>query len=224
MFKTLEGASRPTRRPPRSLHNRVLFSHRFSDLVFYRLFLDFDNPFGSILEHLSCFLHPFFEHGICIVFSLIFNEFSDHWFYENLILTLDSSSKTRIRRFRNCIGFSLILDLILALRLIDFSRNFLFFCNWFAHWFFIMLLMENASQMAPKKFSRGLPFWLPFRDLFRTSICWCILVALWLTFGTLWPPSGSLWVPVGSLPAHFWYLLAPFCTLLAPFGSLLASF
>ena len=60
--------ARPSRRPS---GHAALFSHRFSDLFFDRLFLDFGFHFASILEHLSCFLHPFFEHRICIVFLQI---------------------------------------------------------------------------------------------------------------------------------------------------------
>ena len=65
--------------------------------------------------------------------------------------------------------------------------------------------------------SGGPPFFHLFRDLFRRSIFWCILVAPWLTFGSLLAPIGSLLAPVGSL-------LAPVGSLLAPFGSLLAHF
>ena len=57
--------ARPSRRPS---GHAALFSHRFSDLFFAGLFLDFGLHFGSILDNCSCFLHPFFEHQICIDF------------------------------------------------------------------------------------------------------------------------------------------------------------
>ena len=69
-------------------------------------------------------------------------------------------------------------------------------------------------------------FWLPFRALFRRSTFWCILVALWLTFGfllaplgCLFAPSGSLLAPFGSLLSHFWCPLAHFSCPWAQFCS-----
>ena len=41
----------------------------FLNLNFDQYFLDFGSHFGSLLEHFLCFLHPFFVHRICIVFS-----------------------------------------------------------------------------------------------------------------------------------------------------------
>ena len=57
------------------------FSHRFSDLVFYRFCLDFDSQVGTILEHFSCFLHHFFEHRIYMDFWSTF-----YWFLVPLIM------------------------------------------------------------------------------------------------------------------------------------------
>ena len=63
-----------------------------------------------------------------------------------------------------------------------------------------------------------------FRDLFRTSILGCILVALWFTLGTLWAPIGSLLASFGSFWHPFGPLWLPFGTLWLPFGSLLVPF
>ena len=81
--------------------------------------------------------------------------------------------------------------------------------------------------------SRGSPFWLPFRDLFRRSIFRCILVALWLTLGSILAPFGSLlapfWLPFGSFLDPFWFSFDSvwlFCSILEfiglPFISLLS--
>ena len=61
--------------PPGGSMHAALFSHRFSDLVFYRLVLGFGSHLGSILQHFSCFLHTFFEHRIRIDFLSIFYRF-----------------------------------------------------------------------------------------------------------------------------------------------------
>ena len=73
--------------------------------------------------------------------------------------------------------------------------------------------------------------WRPFRDLVRTSVCRCLLVALWLPLRSLWAPFGSLWALFGSLSVIYSLHLAPFGSLWLPsgilslpFGSHLASF
>ena len=102
----------------------------------------------------------------------------------------------------------------------------------FSHWFSSIFITFSASIFASifssifdgkwlPKTSGGIPvrapFWRPFRDLFRRSTFWCILVVLWLTFGSLLAPLGrllasfgSLLVPFGSLLDHFWCPLVHF--------------
>jgi hypothetical protein len=67
-----------------------------------------------------------------------------------------------------------------------------------------------------QKESKRKTFWWPFGNFFRRSICWCILVALRLTFATLLVPTGSLWVLIGSLLAHLGFQLAFFGHPLVP--------
>ena len=121
----------------------------------------------------------------------------------------------------------------------DFSKNFNPKNNEISHGFFMKFMTFSASIFASIFSSIFDGKWLPewsgkmyvfwprellyyppvhtFRDLFRRSIFWCILVAPWLTFGSLLAPIGSLLAPFGSL-------LAPVGSLLALFGSLLAHF
>ena len=75
MMISLEGAPAPPADPPIASARSSPFSHWFSDLVSDWFFLDFGSHSGSILEHFSCFLHPFFEHRICIDFLSIFYKF-----------------------------------------------------------------------------------------------------------------------------------------------------
>ena len=90
--------------------------------------------------------------------------------------------------------------------------------------------------MAPKT-PDGTPLGPAFLTIFRTSICWCILVAFWHPWARFWPPSAHFWLPLVpfSLPlarfwhplAHFWRPLAPFWLhflILVDFRSLLALF
>ena len=79
-----------------------------------------------------------------------------------------------------------------------------------------------------------LPFWLPFRDLFRRLILGCILIVPWLTLGSFGLPLPHFWFPL----APFWLHLARFwlrfgalgltfadpCAQFSHFGGLLASF
>ena len=100
------------------------------------------------------------------------------------------------------------------------------FHDFFGIDFRIDFFIDFWCKMAPKMVHFILmrrAFWLPFRDLFRRPIFWCILVAPWLTFGSLLVPVGSLLAPVGSLLAPAGSLLAPFGSLWLPFGSLLVS-
>ena len=112
------------------LGGKPLFGSKFQcflDPDFYQHFLDFDFHFGSILEHVSWFLQPFFEHRICIDFLLIFNRFLVPlimWKNEfNVILfaKIKKSQVLKIHRFVIDFGprFGIILE--------AFPHNFSYF-------------------------------------------------------------------------------------------------
>ena len=99
-----------------------------------------------------------------------------------------------------------------------FSWTFMTFSASIFASIFSSIFDGKCSQMGSKLNAARPSFWLSFRDLFRRSTFWCILVAPWLTFGSILIPVGSLLDSVSSLLPP---LLAPFGSLLAHLGSLL---
>ena len=90
---------------------------------------------------------------------------------------------------------------------------FILFRHWFLHRFLNTFLMENGTQMAPKKCC-----WVPSVCILLASFSeHRLLDAFWSPFGSLlaifWLPFGTLWYPFARprVPfSHFWGLLASF--------------
>ena len=73
----------------------------------------------------------------------------------------------------------------------------------------------KCFQMTSKLSAARPSLSLSFRDLFRISTFWCILVAPWFTFGSFLTPVGSLLGLVSSLVVPFGLPLPPSSNLLA---------
>ena len=153
-------------------------------------------------------------------FSMNNNNFSNFWFFENVILTYvklmilhnqQAVPRLQIHRFVH-----------------DYLRNFCIDCSWFfmffryrfRDWLLITYLMENGFKKTSKIDPRGDLFgpkgsksWVDRtsvsvleRTFFRASIFRCLLVPFRRPFGQCW----ALLAPFGPLLAPCWALLAPF--------------
>ena len=100
-----------------------------------------------------------------------------------------------------------------------------FGCHFFDFWSkmvakWLLKTPAHGSIFAPKA-----ALGAHFRDLFRSLIFWCILVALWLHFGSIlapfcsllapfWLPLAPYWLPFGHFCSTFTHFWLHFCSLL----------
>ena len=161
------------------------------------------------------FPRPFFDR-----FSSFPNRFLNRANHEIIKNPLGFHMLFCIRHFSHTINFSKIFNPKSHQFCIVFSC---FFMTFLASIFASIFSSFFDGKWLPK-WSGGFPvrrsFWILFRDLFRRLIFWCILVALWLTFGALLAPFWLPLTPFGFLLHPFWFPLPP----LAHFGYLLAPF
>ena len=114
------------------------------------------------------------------------------------------------------------------LKLASFSHwIFMKFHDFFGIDFRIDFFIDFDGKWLPKwsgEMYAQRPFLHHFRDLFRRLIFWCILVALWLTYGSILAPFWLSLAPFGILLAHFWLVVAHFWLPLTHFWRPLAHF
>ena len=98
-------------------------------------------------------------------------------------------------------GFAMDFGPHFGIILVALSHKFLYFFDIDFCIDFLMPFWREIYEKGEPEFPVQAPL---FRDLFRRSIFWCILVAHWLTFGSLLAPFGSLWATLWHPLAHFW--------------------
>ena len=157
-------------------------------------------------------------------FSMNNHNFSNFWFFENVILTYvklmilhnqQAVPRLQIHRF--------VHDYLLNF-CIEFSCFFMIFRYRFRDWFLITFLMENGSKKTSKID--------PWGDLFgqKGDLGWVLLIRwvlpvinpfLSIVFSKF---VGPLSAPFCSMLGPFGYILALVGSMLGPFGSILGAF
>ena len=122
--------------------------HTFLNLHFYRYFLDFGSHSGSVLEHVSWFVHHFFEHRIRIDFLLIFDRFLGPlimWKNDFNVILFAKNKKSQVPKFHRFV--------------IDFGRRFGIILEAFSHKFPYFFYINFALKFECSFNGKWLPEW-----------------------------------------------------------------